>query len=625
VNTTRQWLIKCKYPEAKILVIDDAEEFIDLISITLRKAGYKNIVTLLDPVLSPDYICSEQPDVILLDYEMPGLNGLEILKAVASRKTYSYLPVLILTANDDLQIRRNCLESGAQDFIQKPFEKMDLLLKINNVIHVSMIYKRLESENSKLGDTVRNQKSAITTERSSRQEAEEKLQHHIYHDLLTNLPNKLRFTEYLLQEINIVNQDNSTLAIFVLTLDNLRDINYTLGHINGDSIIKTLSQRLESFTLNNDDLFETENHTKNQLARISGNSFAILAPNITDKDQSLLIAEHISELIDDPISINDLRVTLQGHVGIVHYPVHGGDVDTLLKNADIAAYQAKSQSKRSEIYSHRNDDFTRIKLEMAQSLSQAIEEDTLNLYLQPKLSLARNEVIGFEFLLRWEDPILGFVPPEQIVSTAEKTGLISSLTRWVIKRAVRVGKRLADHGYPLSLAINVTASDILDITTMQHLIHVLRQYNVNADRIILEITEGTMVQDQTKTMEIIRQYSKLGVKLSIDDFGTGYSSLAYLQKLHVDELKIDRSFIMDLDTNTNNQKIVQSIIDIAHHLNLSVVAEGIENQNIYDLLQAYHCDVAQGYHMAKPMPEDQIFIFLEQHFSNLQKNIRKTS
>jgi len=625
VKTHKQWQIKCKYPTAKILIIDDTEEFINLISVTLRKAGYKNILTLLDPVQSPNYIFAEQPDVILLDYEMPGLNGLDILKVVASKDCYKYLPVLILTANDDLEIRRNFLESGAQDFIQKPFEKLDLLLKINNVIHVSMIYKRLESENSKLGDTVRNQKSAITTERSSRQEAEEKLQHHIYHDLLTNLPNKLRFNESLLQEIHFAKQDDSTLTIFVLILDNLRDINYTLGHVNGDSIIRTLSQRLESFTHNNDKLFETDNHTKNKLARISGNSFAILAPKITDKDQSLLIAERISELIDDPITINDLRVTFQGHVGIVHYPVHGGDVDTLLKNADIAAYQAKSQSKKIGIYSHRNDDFTRVKLEMAQSLSQAIAEDALNLYLQPKLSLARNEVIGFEFLLRWQDPILGIVPPEQIVSTAEKTGLISSLTRWVIKRAIRVGKRLADHGYPLSLAINVTASDILDITTMQHLIHVMRQYNVNADRVILEITEGTMVQDPTKTMEIIKQYSKLGVKLSIDDFGTGYSSLAYLQKLQVDELKIDRSFIMDLDTNENNQKIVQSIIDIAHHLNLSVVAEGIENQTIFDLLKKYHCDVAQGYHIAKPMQEDQIFVFLDKHFSNLQQDIRKTS
>ncbi len=607
----------CKYPDARILVIDDTDEFIKLINLILKQAGYHNIISISNPVEAADTIRSESPDVILLDYEMPELTGLDILKSIHAENPEEYLPILILTANDDLNIRTQCLDSGAQDFINKPFNKFDLLLKLNNVIHLTMIYKRLASENIQLGDKVRVQSSEISSERQSRQHAEEKLQYRMFHDNLTDLPNKMLFSQFLMKDIEYARRNKTHVGILVVVIENLREINYTLGHIRGDQVIRELTSRLTTSTRQVDTLhYRSAVQESEFLSRISGNSFAIIASNLQSPDDCLIIANRIRSKIEMPITLDEFSVTPQCFTGIVHYPEHGEDVDTLLKNADIAAYQAKNQRNSVVIYTADNE-FTTDKLELAHDLKVAITAGKLELYLQPKISLKSHSIIGFECLLRWRHPEKGFIRPDIIVDVAENTGHISALTHWVISRAIATSQKMINEGYKLSLAINVTASDLLSPATFQHIIDELAAHTVPPELLTLEITEGTMVQDPEKAMQMITKYSELGLKLSIDDFGTGYSCLAYLHKLKVNELKIDRSFVMDLETNRDNQKIVQSIIDIAHHLNLSVVAEGIEEEIVYDRLTSYHCDVAQGFFMAKPMPFSEIFGFL-----NNYKNIR---
>jgi diguanylate cyclase len=597
--------LQSRYPDACILIIDDSEEYTRLLTFILRKAGYKNIVCLNDPPQAVAHYHQLQPDIVLLDYNMPDVNGLMILKQLSNAYPDSYLPILMITADSDTETKVAALSNGAQDFITKPFEKLEVLARIKTVLEVSLLNKRLLSENSHLGN-------AVNSERLERVKVENQLAYQQFHDSLTGLPNRALFYDRLNQNIEHAKRHGDHLSVVLIHVTNTRSINNTLGHQYGDELIRQLSDRLRTELRQTDTLTYTEN-LHPYLARISGSYFILALPSLKTNSDTAAVAERLYHLIQNPFVINDFTLELNCHIGIVHYPEHGDQANVLLQHADAAAYHAQKQHLAFMVYNPEHNQFTMFNLTLMQELKAAIQDNTLELYLQPKVDLKTHHVYGFEALLRWNHPKYGFIPPDKFVAIAEDTGSIGLLTSWVIDTSIKLCNELLQHGHNVSVSLNITAQDLHNPEILAVIIHRLNACRLPPQRLTLEITEGSMVSDPKHALEMITAYRENELSLSIDDFGSGYSSLAYLQKLPVQELKIDKSFVMDLDRNSSNQMIVKTIIDMAHHFNLRVVAEGIENQAIYDLLVQYGCDCAQGYHISRPIPFSKVLAYLESY------------
>ena len=600
----------CNNPEAHILIVDDVEMYSQLLAIILKKNGYKNISTCNDPINAVSQYLEIQPDVMLLDYDMPEINGIDILISLQEILGDVYLPVLMLTAEDNRELKINALSNGAQDFIAKPFDNLDVLARINKIIDGSLQQKKLQNKAESLDQAVQSSQNKLQEEQEHRKAMEVKLQHNLMHDHQTGLPNKALFYDRASQLIKTAIREKSKFAIVVFNLVNIREINNTLGYKFGDQIISEIGQRLTAQIRDTDSVtFISEN--SHDIARLSGNSFVATLPDIQSDNDSLHVTQRILSELSKPFQLEEINIEVLTYTGIVNYPEHGDNIDDLLQRADIAAYTAETSKTPCVIYSPEHDKFTTFKLMLSQELKNAIANDELQIYLQAKVNLKTDKIYGFEALLRWMHPSHGFVNPEEIVDVAESTGMITELTQWVIKKTIEVNSQLVKMGHKQVLSLNYTSSDLLNPNMFTFIVDKIKEENINPELFTIEITEGSMIEDPNKALDLINTYNKAGLSLSIDDFGTGFSSLAYLQKLPVQELKIDKSFVLNLNENIDDQMIVQSIIDIAHHFNMKVVAEGIENQASYEMLATFGCDYAQGFHLSRPVPIDEAFALLE--------------
>lgn len=598
----------CKHPEAHILLVDDTTEQIQLLAYFLRKAGYSNITTSTNPLEASSLFECMNPDVMLLDYRMPELTGLDILQQIVLLK-HDFLPIIMLTADNDPEIKHQALALGVQDFITKPFNEVEVFARINTTIHTSFLHKQLKSENRQLDVKYLQSQHQLKSEIQARTDAEIQLQHNLLHDALTKLPNKFLFSDRINQSIEYCKRNQRYLAILLLNIDNIKTINNALGHSYGDKVLKLISQRIRQVTRTLDPATHVDNDSQH-IARLSGNSFIVGLANLDNNQQALSVYTRIIHEINQPYDLAEIQIEPVWHTGIAQYPEHGVSADELIQHADTAACHAKQSHQPYCIYSPELDHDTRQNLLLMQELKTAIKTDALTLYLQPKIDLQTSAIAGYECLLRWIHPEHGFIPPNLFIKIAEETGQISQLTAWVIEHACQLIKTLEQNNVCQAVSINLTASDLTNPELIEYLLNTVQKHAIAPQLLTLEITEGSMITDPQHAHEIIRMLSATGFRLSIDDFGTGYSSLAYLQKLSVHELKIDKSFVLDLDTNSDNQMIVRSIIDIAHHLNLTVVAEGIENQVCYQQLNDFGCDYAQGFYMSKPLPLAQLLEFI---------------
>jgi EAL domain-containing protein (putative c-di-GMP-specific phosphodiesterase class I) len=297
-------------------------------------------------------------------------------------------------------------------------------------------------------------------------------------------------------------------------------------------------------------------------------------------------------------------VDLSAGIGVACWPMHAADADTLLSRAEVAMYAAKSLTTGIQLYDPALDSSSALTLSLLTELRRAIEQDELRLFLQPKIRLSDDAIVAAEALVRWQHPVRGLVPPLEFIPFAEQTGFVRQLTLWMFERSARLSRDLQAQGLHLRLAINLSTRDMLDIDLPTRLDDILRKHAVDASAFCLEITESAIMDDPQRAQATLEKLSQRGFRLSIDDFGTGYSSLAYLKRLPVDELKIDKSFVMNMQEDQDDAKIVRSTIDLAHNLGLAVVAEGVENAVILEQLRALACDEAQGYYVSKPMPAD---------------------
>lgn len=416
-----------------------------------------------------------------------------------------------------------------------------------------------------------------------------------YWDTLTDLPNRARFTVKLDDAIERAKGEKRSIYILMMDLDRFKNVNDVLGHRFGDTLLAHVAARLKALMVGNHE----------QLARLGGDEFAIMLPN-THLNEVRTIAARILKSLEEPITLEDHTVDLGAGIGIAGFPEHGIDAESLLSRAEIAMYAAKKTGNEAVVYEQILDQGSQQSLSLMSDLRRALERNEFRLYVQPKLTMGTGQIIGLEALVRWVHPERGMIMPDHFIPFAEKTGFIRLLTRWVLEQSAALCSDLEHRGIHLKISANLSTRDLLDQNLPAKFAEILTRYRVKPDSFCLEITESAIMDDPVRAQMTLESLHAMGVELSIDDFGTGYSSLAYLKRLPVDELKIDKSFVMNMEDDADDAKIVRSTIDLGHNMGLRVVAEGIESEIVWNLLKTMGCNQGQGYFMGRPMPVEKL-------------------
>ncbi|HEX4011509.1 MAG TPA: EAL domain-containing protein [Solirubrobacteraceae bacterium] len=411
-------------------------------------------------------------------------------------------------------------------------------------------------------------------------------EHAARHDSLTALPNRTAFHEKMTAAIE---DDTVPASILLMDLDRFKEVNDTLGHRYGDLLLIQVAQR-----------FNDVIGTVGQIARLGGDEFAVISPG-GDPQEALKLAHRLADALRDPFELEEMVVDVQASVGIALFPDHGHGVETLLQKADVAMYRAKETRSDVALYDERHDHHSPAKLALTAELRTAVDTEEIVLWYQPELDLRTREVLAVEALVRWDHPRLGVLPPSSFVRMAEATNLIKPLTQRVMEIALLQVADWHALGLDLSVAVNISAQVLVDHTFTEQVLAALRRAGVAPERLKLEVTESALMSDPVTARTVLRELDALGCEISIDDFGTGYSSLAYLADLPVSEVKIDRSFVTRMSAGSSEKIIVNSTIDLAHHLKLRAVAEGVEDWSMLPELEALGCDAAQGYAISHPL------------------------
>jgi diguanylate cyclase (GGDEF)-like protein len=418
------------------------------------------------------------------------------------------------------------------------------------------------------------------------------LEHQALHDLLTDLPNRTLLHQRMEQAIET--RTDGSVALLLVDLDRFKEVNDTFGHQYGDLLLKEIGPRLRDVLGPND-----------IIARLGGDEFAVLLPH-TDTLRTERVARELLAVLDEPFAIANQSLDIGGSIGIALAPEHGETADVVMRRADIAMYVAKRSNRGFAIFAAEQDQHSPERLALVGELRRAIDNDELTLYYQPKVNLDSGRCIGAEALIRWQHPVRGMVPPDQFIALAEQTGLIRTLSRWVLNAALRQARTWHDAGFELPIAVNLSMRDLHDPDLPDTVAELLTKWQVPSTRLMVEITENGLMAEPAKALQTVIGLRAMGIRIAIDDFGTGYSSLGYLKRLPVDELKIDRSFVRELTDDQDDLAIVRSTISLGHDLGLRIVAEGIEDAATWNLLHQLGCDIGQGYHIGRPAKPEQL-------------------
>ena len=555
----------------RLLIVEDSEDDALLLLRELRKGGFEprwqridtadGLVTALD---------REQWDLVIADFSMPQFSGTDALALLRARDTD--LPFIFVSGTIGEEVAVAAMKTGAHDYVMK-----GNLRRLVPAIERELRDADMRREHRRIAARV---------------------EHLAYHDVLTDLPNRALLHDRLFQALATAQREEESLALLILDLDGFKDINDTLGHRVGDALLQELGRRLLQAIRDAD-----------TVARLGGDEFAVLLPGMGVEGVER-VARRLLAAVAQPFSADQLELTVRASLGVAFYPTHGETADTLLQHADIALYNAKDSGNGIAIYAPDMDRHSQQRLVLGSELSQAIHGQQLLFQFQPKVRLADGKVLGMELLTYWQHPREGLLPPARFISLAEQTGLIRPLTLAVIDGALRAARQWhADH-HQLVVAVNLSPRTLQDERFQDEVAMLVQTAGLPPSTLELEITENLIIADPGRAMATLTRWNNAGIRLSIDDFGTGYSSLAYLKRLPVHEIKIDRSFITDLARH-GDEMIVRSTIDLAHNLGLTVVAEGVETQSTWDRLAALGCDAAQGFYASRPAPLDEITAWLE--------------
>ena len=432
------------------------------------------------------------------------------------------------------------------------------------------------------------------------QDVNEQLEFQAMHDMLTGLPNRALFQDRLSNALASAKRTQDIFALVGIDLDLFKEINDTLGHHAGDLVLKHVANACNKCLRDSD-----------TVARMGGDEFVILLPKVTDMESAVAVAERILATIKEPLYLDEHLVEVSASMGIALFPVHGTDAFTLLTHSDAAMYEAKRHKLGVVVYKSEMGDGRSEAVALKGELRYAINEHHLVLHFQPKIDFSTQTISGVEALVRWQHPRLGLLYPDAFIEMAENSGLIKPLTHEVLRMAMQQIHDWGSQGLIYPVAVNISAINLQDKTFPEVIAGLIAEFDIPSHLLELEVTETAIMKEPLIAIENIRNLSQIGIKISIDDFGTGYSSMAYIQKLLVAKIKIDKSFVMDMGSEAKDEMIVRATIDLAHNLGLAAVAEGVESQEAWDKLHELGCDSAQGYHMSKPLPPDKFLEWVE--------------
>ncbi|MFY9477116.1 MAG: EAL domain-containing protein [Aquabacterium sp.] len=561
------------WDEALVMMVDDEELLTDVIQTHLEDAGYTRFAACNAPLEALALIKARRPDVLLLDLMMPGISGFDILQAVRADAELQYTPVVVLTAASDPATKLRALELGASEFLAKPVDASELVLRMRNTLAFKRYQDRLA-----------------------------------YVDPVTGLANRDRFTKRLEGLLpHVLARKDGAIGLLHLSCDQVRQTRETLGPRATDNLLRQIAQRLGALLTAQPGL-ERLSADALDLARVGDQDFALLMPDLPHAENAADLAKQCLQVLAEPIEIEGHPIFLSASIGIALAPNDGRHADSLLKSADMACSKAQASNgkTRYEFFSEEMTARSLERLTLTHQLRRALERDELRLHYQPKVCLRTGAIKGAEALVRWQHPEHGLLLPGRFITVAEESGLIGDIGAWVLDEACRQANIWRTQGLDqLKIAVNVARPQFEDGQLCTRLQHLLQSTGLPPSWLMMELTESMLVQDAAKALQQMHDLRALGVGLSIDDFGTGYSSLSYLKRFPASELKVDRSFIIDLPKHDKDRAIVQTVVTLGHSLGMDVVAEGIETPEQHLILQHIGCDVFQGFLFSKAVPPEQ--------------------
>ncbi len=557
----------------KILVIEDERTHRINLHKVLSVEGFETIIAE-NGNMGIDLALQEQPDLIICDILMPELDGYKVLKALQQNPLTASIPFIFITAKSDPSDMRLGMNLGADDYLTKPFKRSEIVEAIATRLQKQVLIKKQHTQ--------------------ERMQAEAIMSYLLRYDRITNLPNPFLLAERF-QELLIQNETTrQPIPILSLGIERLKQLHNTLGPARCNGLLQSIAERLKNRLKKED-----------TIAQIGPDRFIILLAQSYQKSEVSQIAEILIDAFASPFPIEIHDIFLSPRIGIAFFGRDGRDLDTLIQHASAAMEDGQETGKlRYQFYLASIGDKSKAALLLEQELRQGIERGEFQLYYQPKVNMPAGQIEGAEALIRWRHPKRGFVSPGDFIPLAEKTGLIVPLGEWVLRTACAQARVWQDAGFsPLRVAVNLSGHQFNEneVNLYGLVVDILRETGLDSSYLELELTESILMENPQAAIATLHKLKSLGIRISIDDFGTGYSSLSYLSQFPFDVLKIDRSFICQLPEDDKNRAITIAILQMAHSLNLKIVAEGVETKSQLMFLQEYQCDEIQGYWFSPPL------------------------
>ena len=564
---------------ASIVIVDDESTTMEVVKAYLEETGYRNFVLIEESIHAMASLERQRPDLLLLDLKMPQVSGFDLLKEIRMHPKLNHLPVIILTSSSDNQDKLQALDLGATDFLAKPVDSSELQLRVRNTLAAKAYQDRLT-----------------------------------FYDPLTRLPNRHLFMESLDWGLTSARDDEEKLALMCIELDQFDKIRDTMGLLAGDEILRQFTLRFQKVIKGIDMMgrMEVDEYVPVNLFRLDGGVFTLILHRIHSERDAAGVAACLLEAVRSVLLVKNTELYLTASIGIATYPTEDGDSHSMLQLASSAKDHVKANGGGSFQFSSRqiNTQYQQ-RLSLEARLRKALDRHELILYYQPKVDVQTNRIAGVEALLRWQVNEATMIPPDKFIPIAEETGLIIPIGQWVMGEACRqlsawqrVGKS------PIGMAVNLSPAQFQNKQMPDVFQQIVKNSGVSPQFLTLEVTENMFLDDIDRKIASMHRLKDQGIKLALDDFGTGYSSLSYLKNLPLDELKIDRSFFIDLFKDAKSSALVSTMIYLSRSLNLTTVAEGVETDEQLSFLKKGACDLYQGYLFSRPLPPDQLFEML---------------
>ena len=601
---------------ARILLFDDDVVNLYGLKKILNTHGFSEIFCITPSKAIGQCLQDTAPNLIMLNLAMQSVSAMDVLKDIVSYSrtegSLEGVPILALAGQSDCEQIEQALTLGAKDCLTVSAHAMESICRIRTLLEHYFLTKNASHHDAiapaaePAREVRKTTAGAITLGELSRPEVHENgaLKKN---GGIANNTEPLQLYNLLSESLLQLNNSKLSLAVLLFSFDNFGEICKTLGSESADTILSMTLQRLR----NTVEKVSRESHRDGEqshlVARYYGGKFIVVLRGLSTEEKAVLIAHRILSTLALPYELPGLVLEIAAQIGIALAPRHSLAVDSLFRQSEVALYKAKQSGRPVVVYSSDIDCYDPLRLALIPDLRKAINTNELFLVYQPKINIKTGCVSGVEALIRWIHPEHGFIPPNDFIPLAEQNSVIKPLTVWVMNEAMRQSVKFCRSSIDIPIAVNISATCLRDDSLVGYTKMLLEKNNISPDRMIMEITESAMMQDPTLGLNLLKQLNEMGIQISIDDYGTGYSSLAYLKRLPVNEMKIDRAFIKDMAHDEDDKLIVSTTIDMGHKFGLRVIAEGVEDAETVALLKEMNCDQVQGYFYAKPMPIDELY------------------